>query len=197
EVVYTLFSTLLKYRSHWRDTRLHQWCERDEQEEIRTVNLYGMETMSDFAMPLSIDFLKLKEQCRREYEAHHDLLKHYLSPYAYRHIRDNFSMDRYDIDIMLWSQIVYRLLYVFDGAPEQVKKDVINVLKPLYFARSIAFDYQTYHYSINSAENEIRQQAMAFLSQKPYLVGLYLGQGTASHATAPFGNYTYHSKLPG
>ena len=197
EVVYTLFSTLLKYRSHWRDTRLHQWCERDEQEEIRTVHLYGMEAMTDFAMPFSIDFLKLKEQCREEYEKHHDLLKHYLSPYAYRHLHDNFSMDRYDIDIMLWSQIVYRLLYIFDGAPEQVKRDVINVLKPLYFARSIAFDYQTYRYSINSAENEIRQQAMAFLSQKPYLIGLYLGQGTAFPATSPFGNYTYHSKLPG
>jgi hypothetical protein len=83
-------------------------------------------------------------------------------------------MDQYDIDIMLWSQIVYKLLYLFDGASEQVKIGIINVLKPLYFARSITFDYQTCHSSIDYAESEIRKQAMAFQSQKPYLLGLFV-----------------------
>jgi hypothetical protein len=75
---------------------------------------------------------------------------------------------------MLWSQIVYNFLYIFDGAPEEVKMDIINALKPLYFARSITFDYQTSRYSIDYAEEEVRKQAMAFMSQKPYLLGLYL-----------------------
>ncbi|MBE9546544.1 MAG: hypothetical protein IMF10_03485, partial [Proteobacteria bacterium] len=69
--------------------------------------------------------------------------------------------------------------------------EIINLLKPLYFARSIAFDYQTYHYSIDAAEYEVRKQALAFLSQRPYLVGLYLGQGKKLPSLYQFGDYRY------
>ena len=83
------------------------------------------------------------------------------------------AIDHYDMDIMLWTQVVYRLLFLFDGATEEAKKEIIDVLKPLYFARSLAFDYTTFRYSIDYAEQEVKNQARAFLSQKPYLLGLY------------------------
>ena len=73
--------------------------------------------------------------------------------------------------------MAYTLLYMFDEAAESSKQEIINVLKPLYFARTLAFDYKTWRYSVNFAEEEVHKQAMAFLSQKPYLFGLYLGEG--------------------
>ena len=175
EVVYTLFTTLLRYRSRWLEKCMNGYCLFQEHNSVQRVKCYGLEEYVETNVQVAVDILNLKSECREEYLRYGELLKKYLSRFAYEHICDRLAMDRYEIDVMLWSQIVYRLLYLFDEATEKEKMEIINVMKPLYFARSITFDYQTYHYSIESAEREIRKQAMAFLSQKPYLAGLYLG----------------------
>jgi hypothetical protein len=177
EVVYTLFSILITYRSKW----LSDWS-KDKRKSFchpmgsASVPSFGLEKMAE-VQELKIDIAKLKQDCRKEYDDYKDLVERYLSPYAFSQVNDMVAMDYYEVDIMLWSQVVYGLLYLFDGATEEVKRDVINVLKPLYFARSITFDYKTSHYSVPYAEREVKRQAMAFLSQKPYLLGLYLGNG--------------------
>jgi len=177
EVVYTLFSILIENRSKW----LSSWSKKGQHalchpKGSSSVNSFGLEKMAE-PQEMKIDIAKLKQDCRKEYENYKDLVEKYLSPYAYSQINDMVAMDYYEIDIMLWSQIVYSLIYTFDGAREDVKRDIVNVLKPLYFARSVTFDYKTSHYSVPYAEKEVRSQAMAFLSQKPYLLGLYLGNG--------------------
>jgi hypothetical protein len=173
EVVYTLFSLLIAHRSQWVSIWLEKGDTTSWQTGVREVELCGLQRMNE-AQKLTIDILDLKRKCRKEYETYQDLVKRYLSPYGYERIQDMYDMDYFDVDIMLWSQIVYNFLYIFDGATEEVKMDIINALKPLYFARSITFDYQTSRYSIDYAEEEVRKQAMAFMSQKPYLLGLYL-----------------------
>jgi len=177
EVVYTLFSLLIQYRSKW----MRPWPTCDDTAichpgDSHAVAQYGLEKMEE-AQELTINIAKLKHDCRQEFETYENIVEKYLSPYAYDQVSDMVAMDYYQIDIMLWSQIVYSLLYLFDGETEEVKKDIINVLKPLYFARSITFDYKTTRYSVRFAEKEVKQQAKAFLSQKPYLLGLYLGNG--------------------
>jgi glycosyltransferase involved in cell wall biosynthesis len=176
EVVYTLFSTIIANRTKWLDTWLRKNAQAFWQSEVAQIACYGMKRLKE-AQWLDIDILKLKQDCRDEYEKYEDLVEKYLSPYAYRKIDHMFAIDNYDVDIMLWSQIVYSLLYLFDGAMEEEKYEIINILKPLYFARSLTFDYETWRYSINFAEEEVQSQALAFLSQKPYLFGLYLGEG--------------------
>ncbi len=173
EVVYTLFSLLIANRSKWVSVWLKKGEKTSWQMGVREVELCGLQKMKE-AQKLCIDILDLKKKCRLEYETYHDLVQWYLSPYGYERVQDMYEMDYFDVDIMLWSQIVYNFLYIFDGASEAVKMDIVNALKPLYFARSITFDYQTCRYSIDYAEEEVRKQAMAFMSQKPYLLGLYL-----------------------
>ncbi|MCK9273469.1 MAG: hypothetical protein M0P57_00075 [Syntrophales bacterium] len=175
EVIYTLFSVLLEYKSKWLGSWLVRGGKTYWHTRIRDIERYGLKNMGD-SQALNIDVLKLKRDCQEEYSKYHDLVEWYLSPYAYQKINDMFAVDYYDMDIMLWSQIVYTMLFLFDGAQEPVKNDVINVLKPLYFARSITFDYLTRKYSAQFAEEEVRNHAWAFLSQKPYLLGLYLGE---------------------
>ncbi|MBN1830090.1 MAG: hypothetical protein JW884_13245, partial [Deltaproteobacteria bacterium] len=173
EVVYSLFSILVSYKSKW----LRQWPRQNNDSchpsESRQVLRSGLEALEE-AQQLTIDIARLKDDCRREFESYHDVVKRYLSPYAYEQINEMVAMDYYSIDIMLWSQIVYSFVYTFDGASEETKRDIVNALKPLYFARSITFDYTTYRYSVPFAEREVRGQAKAFLSQKPYLLGLFL-----------------------
>ncbi len=81
--------------------------------------------------------------------------------------------DFYKMDNLIWTQIMYQLLYTYDKGSTNVKKEIVEALKPLYFARSVTFDYQSWRYNINYAEETIQEQAKAFASQKPYLIGLY------------------------
>jgi glycosyltransferase involved in cell wall biosynthesis len=155
---------------------LHRGAETIYHMKTQSMNRTGMKKLQE-PQWLNIDILKLKRDCRNEYDQYKDLVRKYLTPYAYRQLDAMFRMDSYVVDIMLWSQVVYTLLYMFDEAAESSKQEIINVLKPLYFARTLAFDYKTWRYSVNFAEEEVHKQAMAFLSQKPYLFGLYLGEG--------------------
>ncbi|HEU18717.1 MAG TPA: glycosyltransferase [Deltaproteobacteria bacterium] len=174
EVVYTLFSTLHRNRNKWLEEYIDKSSDVIWKHQVQAVEQYGLEKMTE-PQTLSIDIVKLKSDCRDEYQRYQSLVKRYLNPYAFARIDHMQSMDYYDVDILLWSHIVYSLFYLFDEATEDEKKDIINALKPLYFARSITFDYETFRYSINFAEAEVRNQAMAFLCQKPYLLGLYHG----------------------
>ncbi len=171
EVVYTLFSLLLKHRKAWLETP-HEGLSYPYP-DTRPVARYGLKKMME-PQVLSIDVMALKNQCRSEYGEYQHLLRQYLSTYAYNRVRNMFAIDHYDMDIMLWSQIVYRLFFLFDDASEGQRKEIIDALKPLYFARSLAFDYTTFRYSVDFAEQEVKNQSRAFLSQKPYLLGLYL-----------------------
>ena len=97
-----------------------------------------------------------------------------LGPYAVARIDDMFRMDFYNLDVLLWTQIFYNLIHRYDHATEaSERKKVINTLKPLYFARSLSFNYQTWKYNIRYAEAEIREQALGFATQRYYLWGLY------------------------
>ena len=179
EVVYTLFSTLHRYKSQWLEKWLKEDAEIVWQNEVRTVERYGLEKMTE-PQSLTIDIVKLKQDYRIEYETYHDLVKKYVDIYTYQKIHEMQLMDFYDVDTMLWTQIVYRFFYLFGGASEEEKKEIIDALKPLYFARSITFDYETFRYTVDFAENEVRSQALAFLCQKPYLLGLHIGNHMGS-----------------
>jgi len=118
EVVYTLFSILIENRSKW----LSAWSKEQNMapchpEGSSSVNSFGLEKMG-VPQELKIDIAKLKHDCRQEYEKYKDLVEIYLSPYAFSQISDMVAMDYYEIGIMLWSQIVYSLIYLFDGARE-------------------------------------------------------------------------------
>jgi len=84
------------------------------------------------------------------------------------------EQDHYDMNILMWTQAVYQLLFAFDVGSKAVKKEIVEALKPLYFLRSVTFDYETWRYSIQFAEQALHDQARAFASQKPYFYGLYL-----------------------
>lgn len=174
EVVYTLFSTLHRNRDKWLEEYVDKSADVIWKHQVQSVERYGLEKMTE-PQSLSINIVKLKSDCRNEYQCYNSLVKRYLNPYAFERIDHMQAMDYYDVDILLWSHIVYSLFYLFDKATEEEKREIINALKPLYFARSITFDYETFRYSVDFAEAEVRKQAMAFLCQKPYLLGLYHG----------------------
>ena len=125
---------------------------------------------------LKIDMLELKAKLREEYFLRQKLLKRILSDYASSSLIKMFEQDIYNIDILMWTQLVYQLLFSYKNGSQRVKKDIIEALKPLYFTRSVTFNYQTWRYNAKYVEEAILEQAKAFAAQKPYYLGLHVNE---------------------
>lgn len=123
---------------------------------------------------LKIDIRQFKEKLREEYAPRRKHLKKYLNDYIHSNLEKMFEQDRYNIDILMWTQIIYQILYAYHNGSQKEKRELIDILKPLYFARSVTFNYITWRYNVKYAEEAILEQAEAFASQKPYLMGLHL-----------------------
>jgi glycosyltransferase involved in cell wall biosynthesis len=164
QVVTTFFEMILSHKSQWIDI---------SPSDVRPKPLFGMKRLAP-PQELAVDIRALKEQLRSEVMSREKLLKRYLSDYLFINFRRMVAHDHFEMNTLFWTQAVYQLLFAFDTGSRQVKNDIVEALKPLYFARSVTFDYETWKYRIDYAEEAIMEQSMAFASQKPYFYGLYL-----------------------
>ncbi|MBU0543745.1 MAG: hypothetical protein KKH97_00170, partial [Proteobacteria bacterium] len=115
-----------------------------------------------------------KNKCLLAWHENMETLKKLLDSYSLSRVQEMFEMDHYTMDILLWTQIFYRLFFKYDvSASSSERKKIIDAMKPLYLARSISFNYETWKYNIKYAEKEVKNQALGFASQKYYLWGLY------------------------
>lgn len=164
QVVTTFFEKILSVQPEWISTPVVR---------PNSKRKFGFKRL-DSPQRLHIDIRELKEKLRAEYFLREKLLQRYLNDYTISRLNNMFHQDFFNVDILMWTQIIYQLLFAFDMGSVRQKKEIVEAIKPLYFARSVTFDYQTWRYSIEYAEEAILQQAKAFASQKPYLLGLYL-----------------------
>ncbi len=127
-----------------------------------------------YTLSFELNIHDLKEKCQVAYKKYITGIKELLDTYAFARVNEMFKMDVYDMDILLWTQIFYNLVYKYDiSSNVEERRKIINTLKPLYFARSLSFNYDTWKYNVKYSEMEIRKQALGFASQKYYLWGLY------------------------
>ncbi len=164
QVVTTLFEIILSKESSWINTLVIK---------PKTKKRFGLKRLVP-PQELKIDIRDLKDKLREEYYPKEYLLKAYLNDYAIMSLEKMFEQDIYNVDAFMWTQILYQLFFSYRNGSLKVRKDIVEALKPIYFARSVTFDYQTWRYSVNYVEDAILEQAKAFASQKPYLFGLYL-----------------------
>ncbi len=164
QVVTTFFEKVLSRKADWLGQPI---------EDLKAKPLFGLKRL-DPPQELVIDIKALKEKLAVEFNMREKLLKKYLSSYLYISLRRMVDQDHFHMDILMWTQAVYQLLFAFDTGSPKVRKDIVEAMKPLYFARSVTYDYETWKYRIDYAEQGILDQALAFASQKPYFYGLYL-----------------------
>ena len=164
QVIETLLAILVQNKNNWM-TRNNG--------DIFTPDTFGLNILAE-PQELDIDILDLKEKGRISYNKYQSDIKELLEPYAFSRINEMFETEVFDLTILLWTQVFYNLLYRYDVSKNgEEKKKIINSLKPLYFARSISFNYHTWKYNVKYSEMEIRRSALGFASQKYYLWGLY------------------------
>ena len=164
QVIETLLAILVQNKNKWMIRN---------NGDIFTPDTFGLDILAE-PQELDIDILDLKEKGRVSFNKYQADIKELLEPYAFSRINEMFEMEVFDLTILLWTQVFYNLLYRYDVSKNgEEKKKIINSLKPLYFARSISFNYHTWKYNVKYSEMEIRRSALGFASQKYYLWGLY------------------------
>ncbi len=164
QVMETLLTILVKNKNNWMAR---------QNSDIVTPDSFGLKILSE-PQELDIDILDLKEKCQISYRKSQTDIKELIEPYAFSRVNEMFDMEAFDLTILLWTQILYSLLYRYDvSRNDEERKKIINALKPLYFARSLSFNYHTWKYNVKYSEKEIRKAALGFASQKHYLMGLY------------------------
>ncbi|MBW2148677.1 MAG: glycosyltransferase [Deltaproteobacteria bacterium] len=163
QAIHTLFSILVETRE--------QWVHRSTG-DLTTPFKFGQE---EPCMPHEpqVDLRDLKSKTRAEYFKYRDLLRAYLNDHAFNKIDRMIYMDYFEVDTMFWTQVLYMLLHRFERESEQGRKEIIEIMKPLYYSRALTFDYQTWRHDFAYSEECVREQALAFASQRPYLLGLY------------------------
>lgn len=164
QVVTTFFEWILTRKSEWIGLPV---------DRPKPKPLFGLKKLRS-PQELAVDMRELKDRLRGEFLVREKLLRKYLSPYLFLNLKNMIEQDHYDMDTLMWTQVVYQILFTFDTGTPRVKREIVEALKPLYFARSVTYDYETWKYRILFAEELIVHQAMAFASQKPYFYGLYL-----------------------
>ena len=166
QVITTLFDLLVSKESSWMSIPVIK-----PEQKAR----FGLIELGP-PQELKINIRELKDKLRAEYWPREKLLKKYLNEYAIMSLESMFEQDIYNIDTLMWIQVVYQLLFWYRNGSIKVRKDIVEALKPLYFARSVTFNYQTWRYSTKYVEQAIAEQAKAFASQKPYFFGLYVNE---------------------
>jgi hypothetical protein len=164
QVIETLLTILVQNKDAWM-TRNNG--------DIFVPDTFGLKDLAE-PQELDIDILDLKGKGQMEYSKYQTDIKDLLEPYAFSRIHEMFEMETFDLTILLWTQIFYSLVYRYDVSKnDEERRKIINALKPLYFARSLSFNYHTWKYNVKYSEMEIRKSALGFASQKYYLWGLY------------------------
>ena len=166
QVITTLFDLLVSKESTWMSIPVIKPEPKAQ---------FGLKELGQ-PQELRINIRELKEKLRAEYWPRERLLKKYLNEYAIMNLEGMFEQDVYNIDTLMWIQVVYQLIFWYRNGSANVRKDIVEALKPLYFARSVTFNYQTWRYSTKYVEQAILEQAKAFASQKPYFFGLYVNE---------------------
>ncbi len=164
QVIETLLTILVQNKDAWM-TRNNG--------DIFVPDTFGLKNLAE-PQELDINILDLKEKGQVEYRKYQNDINELLEPYAFSRIHEMFEMETFDLTILLWTQIFYSLVYRYDiSKSSEDRMKIINALKPLYFARSLSFNYHTWKYNVKYSEEEIRKEALGFASQKYYLWGLY------------------------
>lgn len=164
QVITTLFDLLLSRESSWMSVPVIK---------PKPKKRYGLQKLG-LPQELKIDMRELKDKLRKEYYPRKKLLQKILSDYASSSLAKMFEHDVYNIDILMWTQLVYQLLFSYRNGSPKARKDIVEAFKPLYFTRSVTFDYMTWRYSPTYVEEALLEQAKAFAAQKPYYSGLHV-----------------------
>ena len=156
QVVTTLFENLSHFRGDWMD--------KEASKECPVFGCYSHEKPQD----LIVDYEQLKRVALEGFESFDSVISTILSRPHYDAVNKMYHLREWNINSGLWVKILYDFLYSFEALED--KGEVVEALKPLYFARAASFYKQTFNVSHVEAEQKIKEQALECRGLRSYIV---------------------------
>ncbi|MCK9555267.1 glycosyl transferase [bacterium] len=135
--------------------------------EIRELKKYGLKEMGK-PQELNIDRKKLTGNAMEGWSQWKNELKKDLSRDVYAKWENIFSKEPINNDISLWVQTLYDMVISYQKSENKDK--TVEAMRCLWFARAVGFMNQTWDWSNEKAEEEIKRQAQAFFDNRNYLI---------------------------
>jgi len=153
QVVSTLFLLMQEYASVWKNKR----------NAIEDVPIYG--SLEEVTVePVAVDLENLKERARKGMETHWWFVERYLTDLKAELER---AKKEGSVEPKAWAKVLYSCASLF--REEDSRKDIIDFLIPVYFARVAAFVEETADLSDEEAEQKIEEQLALFRDLREYL----------------------------
>ncbi len=155
EVAETLFSFLKENKELWQ-----------KKIELRNPPLV-CQTRNETEPPnLDLNYQEIKEMAISQFQEHYKSVKSCFSKKMSNLLEKMFLKERIlKINKELWSEIVYEMLYIYHRSGGD-KKEVLKLLRALYFGRMTFFVKENYYNPQEEAEKRILDQAREFFKKR-------------------------------
>ncbi len=174
QVVGTLFALMEETDGYW--TRAGR------SEAVAAWGVPGDEEPEAFP----IDFQRLVEHFYFSWQTLRGAWESTLKPETYAELEACVDAGRgvFQIGTDLWARILFEFAAAYHQRPA-AKKQIIEVLSPLYFARVASFIRRVGDRTNAEAEAVVEEQARIFEIRKPYLLELWNAKPGGTATTAP------------
>lgn len=156
QVITTLFSNISKFSNIWMNKNSNKECP-----------VIGDSSYKE-PQGLSVDYKSIKKASLTGFLENEKIISSILSPAHYNIIKKMYLARRWNIGPELWAKKLYDFIFAYEMAEN--KEEVVEALKPLYFARVASFYRQTMDMSHQESEEQIIKQAKQFQRTREYLV---------------------------
>ncbi len=156
QVITTLFSNISKFSNVWMDKNSNKECP-----------VLGNSSYKE-PQGLSVDYKGIKKASFAGFLENERIISSILSPAHYNITKKMYLTGRWNIGPELWAKKLYDFIYAYEISEN--KEEIVEALKPLYFARVASFYRQTMDMSHQESEEKILKQAKQFQRTREYLV---------------------------
>ena len=120
---------------------------------------------------LSIDYKALKAKAEKEFSIHQALVVEILPTKLGSEIEAMFQRGIFRISAAGWAEIVFSFLAAYAAQSDRDQQlGIVEALKPLYFARTVSFIWETLELDHVDSERKLLQQAQTFWAKRSTLL---------------------------
>ncbi len=120
---------------------------------------------------LSIDYKALKKKAEQEFSTHEALVLEILPTKLGSEVEAMFQRGILRISAAAWAEMVFFFLAAYATQSDRDQQlGIVEALKPLYFARTVSFIWETLELDHVDSERKLLQQAQTFWEQRSTLL---------------------------
>jgi glycosyltransferase involved in cell wall biosynthesis len=169
QVIYTLFSLMDRYFDYWSRV--------GPSEQVVSFGRPGEVEPEQF----SIDIQRMIRLYKEGFQHFGAFWETVVKPETFSHLKALHASSENDfyLPTRTWAQLVYDFSATFH-AWERHRRQLVDTMSPLYYARVASFVIKTRHMNNEQAEEVIEEQAQEFEALKPYLIDGWKARAQAS-----------------